>query len=256
MPSGVEYPVLQVGRTTLAAAPFGEQGIVLSLQTSRPATEMLNFRIALFKFLRQARLPFLLDVIPAVKTVTLIFDTYEMVIRGYRHPLNQAMECLRYALAKFQESEDYLIVRRLRIPVCYDPGLAPDLAALAKIKNLNIDQIVNLHCAATYRVLMLGFLPGFAYMGFVPKILETGRHAQPRKNVEAGSVGIAGNQTGIYPLPSPGGWFIIGRTPLQIFLPQQNEPTLFQPGDEVQFYAITREEFNSFSDTEYNPLLG
>ncbi|GIV36525.1 MAG: allophanate hydrolase [Cyclobacteriaceae bacterium] len=254
MPSGAEYPVLQAGGTTLDAAPFGEQGIVLSLQTSRPATETLNFRIALFNFLRQARLPFLLDVIPAVKTVTLIFDTYEMAQRGYRHPFNQALEWLREALAKFQEGENPTAVRRLRIPVCYDPGLAPDLTALAEIKNLNIDQIANLHCAATYRVLMLGFLPGFAYMGFVPKILETGRHAQPRKTVEAGSVGIAGNQTGIYPLPSPGGWFIIGRTPLQIFLPQQNEPTLFQPGDEVQFCAISREEFNNFSESNYNPF--
>ncbi|HNN71429.1 MAG TPA: carboxyltransferase domain-containing protein, partial [Ferruginibacter sp.] len=102
-----------------------------------------------------------------------------------------------------------------------------------------------IHCARTYRVFMIGFLPGFAYMGAVDQRIAVPRHAAPRTNVKAGSVGIAGSQTGVYPLDSPGGWQLIGQTPLKLFNANKNPVCLLAPGDEVQFISISKEKFEA-----------
>jgi inhibitor of KinA len=133
--------------------------------------------------------------------------------------------------------------RLVRIPVCYEPFFAPDIEALANQKSITLHQLITLHTSVTYKVFMIGFLPGFPYMGEVDSSLEASRHLQPRKAVAAGSVGIAGKQTGIYPLTSPGGWQIIGRTPLRLFDVNRENAVLLQPGDSVQFYSITANEF-------------
>ena len=115
----------------------------------------------------------------------------------------------------------------------------------ADTKNkISVEEIIHLHASTTYRVYMLGFLPGFAYMGMVDEKIATPRKQFPAP-VEAGSIGIAGRQTGIYPLNSPGGWQIIGRTPLKLFDKEKNDPTLFKTGDTVQFYSITKDEFEN-----------
>lgn len=130
----------------------------------------------------------------------------------------------------------------VRIPVCYDPAFAPDIIRLAAAKKLTPEELIGLHTAATYKVHMLGFLPGFAYMGGTNERIAMPRKPQPVK-VTAGSVGIAGRQTGIYPLDSPGGWHIIGRTPLKMFDPTAKKPVLLEMGDRVQFYTISKNEF-------------
>ena len=107
-------------------------------------------------------------------------------------------------------------------------------------------KIVDLHSAAEYRVACIGFVPGFPFLAGLPKKLATPRRDVPRKEIPPGSVGIGGAQTGIYPLRSPGGWNLIGRTPLRLFDPTKGTPTLFRPGDRVRFRAITRDEFESF----------
>ena len=136
--------------------------------------------------------------------------------------------------------------RRISIPVCYDPALGPDLEEMSASKNISIDEIIHVHCSIDYRVYMLGFLPGFAYMGKVDERLVMSRRSQPRE-VQAGAVGIAGWQTGIYPLASPGGWQIIGRTPLKLF-DAANDPTvLLAAGDIIRFYPVSLEEFKSLS---------
>ena len=134
----------------------------------------------------------------------------------------------------------------LRIPVCYHSSLAPDLHLLAVQLHLTTDELIRIHVATTYRVFMLGFLPGFAYMGPVDQRIVAPRHDRPRSAVPAGSVGIAGAQTGIYPMQSPGGWQLIGRTPLQLFTPHLLPPCLLQPGDEVVMYPISLDEFNQW----------
>lgn len=133
-----------------------------------------------------------------------------------------------------------------RIPVCYEGPYAPDLQGVAVQLGLSLREIVELHCAGVYRVYMIGFLPGFPYLGTVDRRLQLPRKARPVP-VQAGAVGIAGGQTGIYPLNSPGGWLIIGRTPLKLFDPEASPPVRLQTGDRVQFYPISPREFDGLS---------
>jgi inhibitor of KinA len=143
--------------------------------------------------------------------------------------------------------ETFLPVSRLiRIPVCYAEAYAPDLASLAALHGISSEEVIAIHSAARYRVYMIGFLPGFPYMATVDKKIQTPRLAKPRTRVSAGAVGIAGAQTGIYPSDSPGGWQLIGQTPLKLFDVAKDNPVLLQPGDEVQFYPISIEAFKTF----------
>ena len=141
-------------------------------------------------------------------------------------------------------------IRQLKIPVCYELPYALDLAELSKTKGLTIKKIIELHTCQTYKVYMLGFMPGFTFMGKIVPALECKRKLNPRLDVPASSVGIAGFQTGIYPTTSPGGWQILGRTPLKIFNPQKENPFLFRAGDEVTFYPITIKEFKEIEQTQ------
>ncbi len=129
------------------------------------------------------------------------------------------------------------------IPVCYDTEFGPDLLDVAQHTGLSPDEVVREHSSPTYLVHFLGFSPGFAYLGGLPEILHTPRLATPRPSVAAGSVGIAGNQTGIYPVDSPGGWKLIGRTPVRMFDPEATPPTRLLPGDKVKFSPVDRATF-------------
>jgi inhibitor of KinA len=133
----------------------------------------------------------------------------------------------------------------VRIPVCYGGELGPDLAGVAAFANADADEVVRLHTAATYRVFMVGFVPGFAYLGVVDSRIAMARRATPRVRVAPGSVGIAGVQTGVYPAETPGGWQLIGRTPLKPFDPNRANPFLMKAGDAVQFYSIARREYDA-----------
>ena len=130
------------------------------------------------------------------------------------------------------------------IPVCYEPEYACDLESLSNLKQLSREKIIDLHTSKQYRVYMIGFLPGFPYMGEVDPQLVQARKLKPCP-VKAGSVGIAGTQTGIYPLSSPGGWNIIGCTPFDLFNVEMAQPVWLKPGDQVKFYSIGKEEFGS-----------
>jgi inhibitor of KinA len=134
----------------------------------------------------------------------------------------------------------------IEIPVCYDPEFALDIDDVARRANISPGEVIRLHSAAEYRVACIGFVPGFPFLTGLSRKLATPRRAVPRKEIPPGSVGIGGAQTGIYPLRSPGGWNLIGRTPLRLFDPDKNPPTLLQAGDRVRFRVIRREEFESF----------
>lgn len=133
------------------------------------------------------------------------------------------------------------------IPVCYDPEFAPDLAFVAAHNGLEVDEVREIHASASYVVSMLGFLPGFPYFGGMSARIAAPRKATPSV-IAPGSVGIAGQQTGIYPIQSPGGWRIIGRTPLKLFDPMRHEPCLLQFGDRVRFYPISKQQFEQWED--------
>lgn len=136
--------------------------------------------------------------------------------------------------------------RRVEIPVCYDEEFALDLDRVANHTSLTPDAIVTLHSSAEYTVACIGFMPGFPFLAGLPQPLHVPRLESPRTKVLAGSVAIANAQAGVYPLESPGGWNVLGRTPLQLFRVNENPPTLLRPGDCVQFRRITRAQFDVF----------
>jgi inhibitor of KinA len=136
--------------------------------------------------------------------------------------------------------------------VCYDPEFAPDIDDVGRHTQLSVTEIVNLHSKGEYRVACIGFVPGFTFLAGLPKKLATPRRDVPRKEIAPGSVGIGGAQTGIYPLRSPGGWNLIGRTPLKLFDSSKNPPSLLGPGDRVRFRAIRREEFIALTEGRPN----
>jgi len=132
---------------------------------------------------------------------------------------------------------------RVEIPVCYGSEFGPDLAEVSKLHGMTEKQTIELHASVEYLVYFLGFVPGFAYLGDLPKDLVTPRLASPRKRVPAGSVGIAGNQTGVYPFATPGGWRLLGRTPVKMFRAENDGLSLLSIGDRVRFTPISRERF-------------
>ena len=139
--------------------------------------------------------------------------------------------------------------RTMEIPVCYGNHFGPDLHAVAEHCNITVDEVVQIHSSRDYLVYFLGFSPGFPYLGGMSETIAVRRLSTPRTSVPAGSVAIGGNQTGIYPIESPGGWKIIGRTPLRLFDVQKNPPTLLQMSDRVRFIPITSDAFDALAGT-------
>jgi len=200
--------------------------------------------LQLYHQIKDAHIPYVSDLVPAYSSLTIYYD----VISVYS-PEYSAFEVMSELIENITEekSKQYNSTNRLiDVPVCYETKYALDIYEIAKQKNLSPEEIVAIHTSKTYRIYMLGFIPGFSYMGLVDEQIAVPRKAEPRVNVEPGSVGIAGRQTGIYPLYSPGGWQIIGKTPLQLFNKEWAQPVLFEPGDNVRFYSITEDEFEDF----------
>jgi inhibitor of KinA len=194
--------------------------------------------IALAESLQAAKIPGVRDVVPTYRSVAVFFD-----------PLRTGYDALvdRLEANASTASPDAAAPREpIRVPVCYGGDLGPDLGAVAAFAGIAEDEVVALHTSATYRVFMLGFVPGFAYMGIVDQRIAAPRHSTPRVRVPIGSVGIAGVQTGIYPAETPGGWQLIGRTPIKPFDPLRAEPFLTKAGDAVRFHAIDRAAFDAY----------
>lgn len=199
--------------------------------------------IALNEFLKKKNIQGVKDIILAYDTLTLIYDILEFD----ENPYLFATQLLESFLGDPHNLSQTTTTKLIEVPVCYDPSLGIDLKEAAENLNYSIESLIQLHSEKIYTVYCLGFLPGFAYMGDVSKAIQLPRHPSPRANVPAGSVGIAGKQTGIYPLDSPGGWQIIGRTPLKIFDPKSKKLTLFKAGDQVQFKPISLELFHQLN---------
>jgi len=209
--------------------------------------EDINKRaLAIFHHLQQFPILGMIEAIPAYSSVTVYFDicllrkkiSFELKVHEWiNNELHKLMQTNHTATA-----EDKKIIR---IPVCYDDEFAIDILWISEQRSISKETIIQLHHSKQYRVYMPGFLPGFAYMGQVDEAIEIPRKPQPQL-IPAGSVGIAGRQTGIYPLHSPGGWQIIGRTPLQMFDKNKNECCLLSAGDYIEFYPITKHEFENY----------
>jgi KipI family sensor histidine kinase inhibitor len=205
---------------------LGERAVVMQARADKID---LIFQKKIWHVAQQLRdLNLCIDIVPGMNNLTAIFDPL----------LHSSDDILRTLKELFQRSKDkFQGDREVAIPVHYGGESGPDLPFVAEHCQLSLEDVVKRHCATNYVVYFLGFQPGFAYLGGLPESLATPRRAEPRLRVPAGSVGIGGKQTGIYPAASPGGWQLIGHTTLKLFDPQRAAPTLLQPGDSVRFVA-------------------
>ena len=230
--------------------PIGDQG--LTLDYGGEMSESVNRKIfQLYKLLKNEHSDLILDIIPAYHSISIIYDLLKTKKHSGEHSTYHYFEVkLQLAEAQLSDLSNEFLERTIEIPVCYDLSLAPDLQELASMHGISAEELIEIHCSKTYRVYMIGFLPGFAYMGTVDDRIASPRKASPRTIVPAGSVGIAGSQTGIYPFASPGGWQLIGQTPLHLFDASKENPTLLEPGDQVCFHAISLEAFHHLKNNQ------
>ncbi len=204
--------------------------------------------LLVFRHLQSTQPEFITDLVPAYASLTVFYDPVAVLQWNVLEETSYEVVC-RYLveqLKNIRAPNHQLPARTIKIPVCYSETYAPDLTNLSDSLQLTSNEIIRLHLSTTYRVYMIGFQPGFAYMGETDERIAFPRKIKPARRVAAGSVGIAGRQTGIYPFDSPGGWMIIGRTPVNIFNKKTADPVLFQPGDSVTFYPITDNEFENY----------
>jgi KipI family sensor histidine kinase inhibitor len=195
----------------------------------------MPWMLAAIQRVREAFGTALIDLVPSYTTLLVHYDLTQLNDQQARQHLHQALEDLQPAAAESARQHD--------IPVWYDTSVGPELESLGKRSGLGVTGVIEQHSAHTYQVFALGFAPGFAFLGLVDERLASPRLATPRKQVPAGSLGIADRQTAIYPLVSPGGWNLIGRSPVRLFDRELDGYSLWQPGDRVRFVPIERAEF-------------
>jgi inhibitor of KinA len=218
----------------------GEQGIVVELgQVIDPD---LNARVHALARAVSARLgPEVLEVVPAYASLLVLHDPL-------RVPRARLVRRIERLAAEVGEAPAPGPVRVVRIPVCYGGELGPDLPDVARHAGLAAEEVIALHAAPVYRVYMMGFTPGFPYLGGLSPRLACPRLESPRTRIPGGSVAIGGVQTGIYPVESPGGWRLVGRTPVRLFDPGQAAPFLLAAGDGLRFAPVSREDFDALAE--------
>jgi KipI family sensor histidine kinase inhibitor len=214
--------------------PAGDTALTVEFGDSveRPISAWV---LALFRRLSETGLAGVVEAVPTLRSLTVHYD-----------PNLTSGEELQRAIAPLLDGLEAVLSpgRKWVIPACYAPELAPDLEEVARRSGLSPEEVVRAHAGETYRVYMLGFLPGLPYMGDLPDALRLPRRETPRIAVPAGSVAVATTMTAIYPLESPGGWHLIGRTPIRLFDAMREQPVLLAPGDEVRFTPVERAEFD------------
>ncbi|HEX8849075.1 MAG TPA: 5-oxoprolinase subunit PxpB [Gemmatimonadaceae bacterium] len=229
-------------RPPVRFAPLGDRALVLRLgeRADEPTFDRVRSCAARLAGAHRA----ILDVVPAYTTVTVHYDPSR--VESTSEPPHRALAAALEPLIH-DDAHPPLIARTVEIPVCYEGDLAPDLDEVARHTGLDAQEVIALHSGATYVVRMIGFLPGFPYLAGLDPRLATPRRAEPRTRVAAGSVGIGGEQTGIYPVTSPGGWRLIGRTPLALFDARREPGALLAVGDTLRFHAISRTDYDRMS---------
>lgn len=214
--------------------PAGDSAILV--QFEQIISPDINQKIAtLIKHMKEQQIEGVVDIIPAFCSLLVNYDlriiTYDQIEKRIRQ------------LAKMEVSKEQVKKRIVEIPVCYGGEYGPDIENVAKLANLTVEEVITMHSSKDYLIYMLGFMPGFCYLGGLEERIHTPRLNNPRIKIRAGSVGIGGAQTGIYPLDSPGGWQLLGLTPVKVYDPEREIPILYQAGDYVRFVPIDEEEF-------------
>lgn len=226
--------------------PLGDRCLVLEAEAVVSRQVTLRMR-ALADVLLQAGLPGVLDLVPAFCSLTIHYDpAHAKDPQGKLAPWEHLRDQVERVLARAPEAVADTH-RAFEIPVCYGGTYGEDLEALARAHDLTPDEVIELHAAPDYFVAMLGFAPGFPYLAGLDARLVTPRRATPRARVPAGSVAIAGEHSGIYPFETPGGWHLIGRTPLRLFNLSAQPPCRLEPGDTVRFVPVGEEEYKALA---------
>jgi inhibitor of KinA len=230
--------------------PAGDQGFFIRFGDAI-SPEIHQRILAGLKQLDQNRPHWITDAIPSYRSILVLYDCLAIEAENVR-------DWIGVTLA--QVTPETVCHRVVEIPVWYDPQVGPDLEDLARSKDLSVQQLIELHTAPEYLTYMLGFKPGFPFLGGLDERLWAPRLPTPRLEVAAGSIGIGGKQTGIYPVKSPGGWRILGRTPLRIFNPfvEKDQRTPLRPensfrilpGDKVKFFAVDRSQYDELINAE------
>lgn len=216
----------------------GEQGLVVEFGAD--ISNETNAKVQwLGKALAQRSDLAIQEIIPTYRSLLVYFDAIEISREQLCHVIKQIMAEERGALGGQAQQSAQVI----HIPVCYGGEFGPDLAFVAEHNDISPEEVIRIHTSTPYLVFMLGFTPGFPYLGGMSDKIATPRLDKPRIRIPAGSVGIAGSQTGFYPIESPGGWQLIGRTPIKAFHAESTHPFIFAAGDYLQFKSVSMEEF-------------
>ncbi len=219
--------------------PLGDSALTIQVRAEFAADSAgcLAEVAKVMRALQAAPIPGVVEIASAFSSVTVFYHPETISFEEVQSTIVGRLA----AQPKLAEETERLV----EIPVCYEDEFAPDLALVAKRSNLSAHEVQVAHASGRYRVACLGFTPGFPYLVGLPRVLQTPRRASPRLAVAAGSVAIGGDQTGIYPQASPGGWHVIGRTPVRLIDLARDQPALLAMGDWVRFRAISRAEFDA-----------
>ncbi|WP_239422035.1 5-oxoprolinase subunit PxpB [Bacillus sp. CGMCC 1.16541] len=229
-------------------APLGDGALVVTF--GERISEDIHKKVKTF-VTKLEHEPFdgLIEYVPAFTTVTLYYNPWVLSEGGAKSAYEEVCAIAEEILTKIDASEE-VEARRIEIPVCYDEEFSPDLSFVAEHNGLSEEEVIRIHTSGEYIVYMIGFAPGFPYLGGMSEKIAAPRKTNPRSAIPKGSVGIAGSQTGVYPLETPGGWQLIGRTPVSLFDPYRESPSLLQAGDIVTFTSISKEEYKEREERE------
>jgi inhibitor of KinA len=216
---------------------MGDQGLLLELGDEIGSE--VNEKVRRMTLVIQAEsIEGIVEIVPTYRSLLILYNSLILSFVD----LKKRLERIEKGLQQTPFPEPKLT----QIPALYGGSYGPDLEEVAKYHQISPEEVIQLHCSKPYFIYMIGFMPGFPYMGELPEALITSRLKTPRLSVPAGSVAIAQRQTGIYPMESPGGWQIIGRTPVKLFNPEREPPALLQMGNLVQFFPIGEKEFKEW----------
>lgn len=222
-------------------SPLGDQAIILEI--GNEINEETHHRVrAVTALLKMDPPQWMSEFIPAFTTVSIVYS-----------PLQVSYEEAKMELAALLKKASEITLpppRTIELPVCYGGDHGPDLEYVARHNGLSAEEVIAIHTGASYTVHMIGFAPGFPYLGGMSEKIAAPRKVSPRVTIPERSVGIAGNQTGVYPISTPGGWQLIGRTPTRLFLPDHEIPSLLSAGDTVVFRQITADEYQTLKEKE------
>lgn len=238
-------------KTIAELTPLGDSAVVVTFGSEMSISTHKQI-MALMNMLEDTPFEGFVESVPAFTNLTIFYDplivyqTYQGKDSSLISPFKIVSALVEKKLASLTHHKNQPS-HTVEIPVCYGGEYGPDLQDVAKINGLTPDEVISIHSSGEYLVYMVGFAPGFPFLGGMSEKIKAPRRSSPRASIPKGSVGIAGMQTGVYPISTPGGWQLIGQTPKPLFLPEQNPPSLLEAGNIVKFIPITQHEFLKFT---------